>query len=96
MSNTARVEYVLRADRLVKTVYDLPQYDIGYVLAYNDAEGVEVEASVVSVQIDASLDGTTIDYELDNGEYISEDDVLYYYEAEYIEDTDDEGSSSLG
>ena len=95
MSNTPRVEYVLRADRLVKTVYDIPQYDLGYTLGYKGDDGKTVEAEVVSIQIDASLDGTAIDYALDNNDYISEEDVLYYYEPEYIEDGD-EDSSSLG
>ena len=76
-------EYVLRGNTLVRPGYVLPQYDLGYTVGYRDNNGELMESEVVSIWTDSAFDGSTIEYELANGEILSEEDVLHFYPVEY-------------
>jgi hypothetical protein len=76
---------LLRNNQLIETTYDLPEYDIGYVVGYT-SNGKYAESEIIALSLSAAFDErlntivTQIVYDLDNGETVLEEDIEYFYE----------------
>jgi hypothetical protein len=74
------------AKEVVTIPYDLPSYGIGYNVHYK-SKGLDLEGIVIGFRLDVFLDAdgvinTQVTYDIDNGDAILEDEVLFYNEPE--------------